>query len=99
VSSEKRRKWIARFAEAFAEFFDDWLPSNIRAKDILEQTKIPQIDYFGFWRTPCSRGWNREPMTRRAWGFVYNKVAHLLQENLPTLKEVFGLENAPKPRL
>jgi len=83
------QKWIARFEEAFAEFFDDWLPSKARSRDILEQIKIPQVDYFGFGeRLAVVEQGTNDP---EGMGFVYNKVAHLLQGNFANLKEVFGL--------
>jgi cellulose biosynthesis protein BcsQ len=83
------REWIIRFEEAFAEFFDDWLPMNIRPRDILEQIKIPQMDYFGFGeRLAVIEQGTNDP---ERMGFVYNKVARLLQGQFANLEEVFGI--------
>lgn len=83
------QEWITRFEEAFAEFFEDWLPARVRPKDVLEQIKVPQVDYFGFGeRLAVVEHGTNDP---EGMGFVYNKVAQLLVGNFANVREVFGL--------
>ncbi len=46
------QEWIDRFEEALTEFYEDWLPKWARPRFVLEQVKIPQVDYFGFGEKP-----------------------------------------------
>ncbi|MDV6347146.1 tetratricopeptide repeat protein [Nitrosomonas sp. Is35] len=40
--------WLDRFAEELKPFYDDWLPIELKPRQILELTKIPYITKFSF---------------------------------------------------
>jgi len=48
VEFKESQEWLDRFADTLKEFFADWLPVWIEPKHVLEQVKIPQVDYFSF---------------------------------------------------
>lgn len=80
--------WLGRFEEALQEFFDDWLPRTMRAKQVLERIKVPQVDFFAFGEklAVVEQGTN-DP---EGIGFVYDKVSTLLATNFSGLEEVVG---------
>ena len=82
------QEWLERFQEALQEFFDDWLPTTMPAKQLLERIKIPQVDYFAFGEklAVIEQGTN-DP---EGMGFVYDKVATLLTSNFSDLEAVVG---------
>lgn len=80
--------WLKRFEEALQEFFDDWLPRTMRAKQVLERIKVPQVDYFAFGEklAVMEQGTN-DP---EGMGFVYDKVATLLTSDFADIEAVVG---------
>jgi len=87
---QEGQSWLERFQETLHEFFDDWLPSTLASKDVLERIKVPQVDYFAFGEklAVVEQGTN-DP---EGMGFVYDKVATLLASNFEDLKAVVGEE-------
>jgi hypothetical protein len=87
---QEGQSWLERFQDALHEFFDDWLPSTMAAKDVLERIKVPQVDYFAFGEklAVIEQGTN-DP---EGMGFVYDKVATLLASNFADLESVVGAD-------
>ena len=87
---QEGQSWLERFEETLKEFFDDWLPSTMSPKDVLERIKVPQVDYFAFGEklAVVEQGTN-DP---EGMGFVYDKVATLLASNFADLQAVVGAD-------
>lgn len=82
------QEWLDRFEEALHEFFDDWLPSDIRARHVLEQIKIPQVDYFGFGeKLAVIEGGASDPA---GMAYAYQKVAGLIASNFADIDSIVG---------
>ncbi len=82
------QEWLERFEEALQEFFDDWLPRTMRAKQVLERIKVPQVDYFAFGeKLAVVEQGTTDP---EGMGFVYDKVATLLTSNFADIEAVVG---------
>ena len=45
---ENAREWRGRFAERFAEFYRDWLPTSRTPLEVLDRLKIPYIPFWSF---------------------------------------------------
>ena len=41
-------EWLKIFADTFAPFYADWLPSRFTPLQIIEKTKIPNVPFFSF---------------------------------------------------
>jgi MinD-like ATPase involved in chromosome partitioning or flagellar assembly len=80
--------WLGQFEEVLQEFFDDWLPRTMKAKQVLERVKVPQVDFFAFGEklAVVEQGTN-DP---EGMGYVYDKVAALLTSDFSDIEAVVG---------
>ena len=86
---QESQRWISRFADEFAEFYEDWLPAWARPQEVLQRVKVAQVDYFSFGeRLAVVEQGIADP---EGPGFVYDQVARLLQNNFKAAHEVLGL--------
>ena len=90
VEFKESQEWLDRFAEVLKEFFGDWLPKWIEPKHVLEQIKIPQIDYFSFGEklAVAEQGTN-DP---ESMGYIYSKIAALLASDFEDIPSFIGKE-------
>jgi len=85
------QEWLNLFEEALKEFYEDWLPKDIRPRQVLQQTKIPQVDYFGFGeKLAVVEHGVGDP---EGMGYVYNKVANLLANDFKDVKSVIRIDS------
>jgi len=90
VEFKESQEWLDRFAEALKEFYADWLPVWIEPKYVLEQVKIPQVDYFSFGeKLAVAEHGTSDP---ESMGFIYAKIASLLSSNFEDLVSFIGKE-------
>src|SRR5262249_6490192 len=93
------QNWLDRTAEAMGEFYQDWVPTWAKARDIAEHLKIPQIDYFGYGeKLAVMEQGSSDP---QGMGFAYEKISNLLAADLCNADELFNLKrptDAPEPR-
>jgi MinD-like ATPase involved in chromosome partitioning or flagellar assembly len=89
-------EWLKRSAEAMAEFYEDWIPTWTTPRDIVERLKVPQIDYFGFGeKLAVAEHGTGDP---GGLGFVYDRLAALLSNELQGVEDVLALgRNQPPP--
>jgi MinD-like ATPase involved in chromosome partitioning or flagellar assembly len=82
--------WIRTIAEVFAEWYGEWLPSWADISEIVQQLKVPQVDYFGFGEklAVVEQGIN-DP---QGMGFIYNKVAELLDDDFQNAEKTLSLQ-------
>lgn len=45
---DEAQVWLNRFAEELKPFYDDWLPKELKPRQILELTKVPYVTKFSF---------------------------------------------------
>ncbi|HMG15998.1 MAG TPA: AAA family ATPase [Saprospiraceae bacterium] len=88
VEFKESQEWLSRIADILKDCFTDWLPSWIEPRYILEQVKIPQIDYFSFGEklAVVEQGTN-DP---EGMGFIYSKIASLLASDFTDIKSFVG---------
>ncbi|HEX8145529.1 MAG TPA: pentapeptide repeat-containing protein [Pyrinomonadaceae bacterium] len=48
VEFETSQKWLDRFSHEVSDLYADWLPTDVRRREMLELTKIPYRAYFSF---------------------------------------------------
>lgn len=84
------QEWLGRFAEVLGEFYEDWLPTWLDPRRIVEVLKVPQIDFFGFGeKLAVIEHGTSDP---DGMGFVYDRVASLLFNNLQDAETVLKIE-------
>jgi MinD-like ATPase involved in chromosome partitioning or flagellar assembly len=85
---QETQVWLDRVTEGVKEFYEDWLPRTIRARDVAERIKIPQADFFGFGEklAVVEQGWT-DP---QGMGFVYDQVASFLASDFTNLSALVG---------
>jgi MinD-like ATPase involved in chromosome partitioning or flagellar assembly len=82
--------WLDRIAEATKEFFEDWLPTGISPRDVIEAVKIPQVAYFGFGeRLAVIEHGTSDP---QGMGFAYAKVASFIASDFKKVDALVGEE-------
>jgi MinD-like ATPase involved in chromosome partitioning or flagellar assembly len=82
------QEWLDLFQEALREFFVDWLPRGIEPKQVLQQIKIPQVDYFGFGeKLAVIEQGTSDP---EGMGFVYNRISDFLATDFSDVKMLLG---------
>lgn len=90
VEFKESQEWLERIADILKDCYSDWLPRWIEPKYILEQIKIPQIDYFSFGEklAVVEQGTN-DP---EGMGFIFSKIATLLSSDFSDIKNFVGKE-------
>ena len=79
--------WLGRIAEAVDEFCDGWLPKPGRARDVVEQLKIPQRDYFGFGEKLAAV--EQGASDPSGMGYAYDRIASILASDFAKIDLVF----------
>lgn len=90
VEFKESQEWLERIADILKDCYSDWLPKWIQPKYILEQIKIPQIDYFSFGEklAVIEQGTN-DP---EGMGFIFSKIATLLSSDFNDIENFIGKE-------
>jgi MinD-like ATPase involved in chromosome partitioning or flagellar assembly len=85
---QETQVWLDRVTEAVKEFYDDWLPRTIPARDVVERIKIPQSDFFGFGeKLAVVEQGTTDP---QGMGFVYDKISAFLASDFRDLRALLG---------
>jgi MinD-like ATPase involved in chromosome partitioning or flagellar assembly len=86
---KESKTWLDRASEAMSEFYRDWLPTWANTREVIDQLKIPQIDYFGYGeKLAVVEQGTTDP---QGMGFTFEKIANLLASDLRNAEEVFQL--------
>jgi len=81
--------WLSKVVDAMQEFFDDWLPKPLTARDVIERLRLPQQDFFSFGeRLAVVEQGVADPA---GLGFVYDRVAAVLQNNFAGIDKLLGI--------
>lgn len=88
VEFKESQEWLDRMADILKDCFSDWLPRWIEPKYILEQIKIPQIDYFGFGEKLAV--FEHGISDREGMGYIYSKIASLLNSDFSDIESFVG---------
>lgn len=92
---QETQLWLDRVVDGVAEFFDDWLPRPLTARDVIERLRLPQQDFFGFGeRLAVVEQGVAQPGTL---GFVYDRVAALLAQDFADIPAVLGMMTPAAP--
>jgi hypothetical protein len=91
---QETQVWLDRVAEGTKELFEDWLPKGIPPRDVIEATKIPQIDYFSFGeRLAVVEHGVSDPL---GMGFAYDKVASFIASDFAKVDALVGEQKTQK---
>lgn len=90
VEFKESQEWLERISDILKDCYSDWLPKWIEPKYILEQIKIPQIDYFSFGEklAVIEQGTN-DP---EGMGFIFSKIATLLSTDFMDIENFVGAD-------
>lgn len=90
VEFKESQEWLERIADILKDCYSDWLPKWIEPKYILEQIKVPQMDYFSFGEklAVVEQGTN-DP---EGIGFIFSKIATLLVSDFGDIENFVGKE-------
>lgn len=96
VEFNESKEWLDRIADILKDCYSDWLPKWIDPKYILEQIKIPQIDYFSFGEklAVVEQGTN-DP---EGMGFIFSKIATLLSSDFSEIEKFVGVDYYQKKK-
>lgn len=84
------QEWLGRFAEVLGEFYEDWLPTWLEPRKVVEILKVPQVDYFGFGeKLAVVEQGSSDP---DSMGFVYGRIASLLSNDLQDVEKVLRID-------
>ena len=88
VEFKQSQEWLDRIADILKDSFSDWLPKWIEPRYVIEQIKIPQVDYFSFGEklAVAEQGTN-DP---KSMGFVYAKLANFLASDFTDIENFIG---------
>lgn len=88
VEFRESQEWLDRIADILKACFSDWLPKWIEPRYVLEQIKVPQVDYFGFGEKLAvfEQGTN-DP---ESMGFIYAKLAGFLASDFTEIETFIG---------
>lgn len=89
VEFKESQEWLDRIADILKDCFDDWLPKWITPRYVLEQIKIPQVDYFSFGEklSVVEHGVN-DP---EGMGYIYSRLAELLVSDFSAIETFIGV--------
>lgn len=83
------QNWLNHFSKKLSFLYENWLPTSVKAREMLEVTKIPYISYFSFGeKLPVIEQGTTDPT---GLGYAYENIAALLADNLQNVKML--LEN------
>jgi len=83
---QQAREWLDIFAEAMKSFYEDWLPKPFTPRQIIEQTKLSYVAYFGFGeKLPVLIEGTSDP---EGLGFTYESLAALLAKDLAGAEQI-----------
>ncbi|OQP60591.1 hypothetical protein A3860_32780 [Niastella vici] len=96
VEFKESQEWLERISDILKDCYSDWLPKWIEPKYILEQIKIPQIDYFSFGEklAVVEQGTN-DP---EGMGFIFSKIAKLLSSDFFDIESFVGVDYYKKKK-
>ncbi len=96
VEFKESIEWLDRIADILKDCYSDWLPKWIEPRYILEQIKVPQIDYFSFGEklAVVEQGTN-DP---EGMGFIFSKIATLLASDFSDIENFVGKEHYQSKR-
>jgi cellulose biosynthesis protein BcsQ len=81
---ETSQRWISRFAEAFADIYDDWISRSLDRHAFLERSKIPYMAYFSYGeKLPVLEHGTNDP---ESLGYWYENLAALIANNLEAVE-------------
>jgi len=88
VEFKESQEWLDRIADILKDCFDDWLPKWITPRYVLEQIKIPQVDYFSFGEklSVVEHGVS-DP---EGMGYIYSRLAALLVSDFSDIETFIG---------
>jgi cellulose biosynthesis protein BcsQ len=96
VEFKESQEWMERIADILKESYNDWLPKWINPKYILEQIKIPQIDFFSFGeKLAVVEHGTSDP---EGMGFIFSKIATLLYNGFSNIETFVGKEYYQKAK-
>lgn len=90
VEFKESQEWLERMADILKKYYSDWIPRWIIAKDIIEQIKIPQIDYFSFGEKLAVV--EQSVQDTEGMGYIYSKIAALLASDCKDVESFIGKE-------
>lgn len=88
--TEYRRamEWKQRFAQTFSEFYNDWLPRDVKPQDAIELLRIPYVPYWSFGeQLPALLEATSDPASL---SYAYETLARLLLTRLDWQKAFEG---------
>lgn len=83
------RVWLDRATEAMGELCRDWLPKWADPREVIDQLKIPHVDYFGYGEKLAVL--EQSAADPQGMSFVYEKVARLLESDLRQPESILHL--------
>ena len=85
---ESAQEWLDLSAVRLEQFYADWLPIGLKARQALEKTKLPYVAYFSFGETlPVLTQGVSDP---DSLGYALNTVSQLIEKRLGNAEVVIG---------
>ena len=80
------QEWLDKFDSKLSDVYADWLPISVKAREILEITKIPYVPYFSFGeKLPVIEQGTSDPTSM---GYAYENIAALIANRLESVEKL-----------
>ena len=96
VEFKESQEWLSRISDILKDCYSDWLPKWIEPKFILEQIKIPQVDYFSFGEKLAVH--EQGTIDPESMGYIYAKIASLLATDFTDIQSFVGIDHYNKSK-
>lgn len=90
VEFKESQEWLSRISDILKDCYSDWLPKWIEPKFILEQIKIPQVDYFSFGEKLAVH--EQGTIDPESMGYIYARIASLLSTDFTDIPSFIGID-------
>jgi hypothetical protein len=91
------QEWLDLSALRLEQFYADWLPVKLNARQALEKTKLPYVAYFSFGETlPVLSQGVSDP---ESLGYALNTISQLIEDKLGNAEVVIGDGNEAAAQL
>jgi cellulose biosynthesis protein BcsQ len=90
---KEAQKWLDLSAASLEHFYENWLPSHVSPRQMLERTKIPYVSYYSFGEKLAVLDGTSDP---EGIGFAFRTAASLIASNFKYAQDIIlSQESAP----
>jgi cellulose biosynthesis protein BcsQ len=90
IEFKQSQEWIEQIASILKDSVSDWLPKWVNPRFIIENVKVPQVDYFSFGEKLAVV--EQSTTDPESMAFVYQKIANIIDSDFADVANLVGPE-------